>query len=159
VNSRRSGGFTLIELLVTLAVLAVLATIAVPVAQVSHQRVREAELRRALHEIRDGIDAYHRASMEGRIPKSATSSDWPKDLDVLVKGVVDQQNPQKTKMYFLRRVPRDPMNADASLSDEKTWRKRAYVSEPDEPQEGDDVYDVYCSSDGIGLNGVAYAKW
>lgn len=159
MNTRRQRGFTLVELLITLAVLALLATIAVPVAQVSRQRVQETALRRALQDIRDGIDAYHRASVDGRIPKSANSTDWPRNLDVLVEGVPDQLDPQKSKLYFLRRVPRDPMNADASVSDAQTWRTRAYASEPDDPQEGEDVYDVSSTSAGTGLNGVPYAKW
>ena len=152
-------GFTLIELLVTLAVLGLLASIAVPVAQVARQRTQEAELRRALHEIRDAIDAYHRASLEGRIAKTATSTDWPPDLDVLVDGVPDQQSPKSAKMFFLRRVPRDPMSADASLADARTWRRRSYASEANDPQEGDDVYDVFSGSTIVGLDGVPYDKW
>ncbi len=152
-------GFTLIELLVTLAILALLATIAVPVAQVARQRTQEAELRRALREIRAAIDAYHRASEAGRIARTATSTSWPKDLDLLVAGVPDQQDPQRNKIFFLRRVPRDPMNADASLADAQTWRKRAYASEAADPREGDDVYDVFSGSTATGLNGVPYQRW
>jgi general secretion pathway protein G len=152
-------GFTLIELLVTLAILAVLATIALPVAQVARQRVQETELRRALREIRGAIDAYHRASEEGRIARTATSTGWPVDLDVLVDGVPDQQDPQGAKLRFLRRIPRDPMNADVQLSPAQTWRKRAYASEADDPQEGDDVYDVSSASTVVGLDGVPYDKW
>ncbi len=152
-------GFTLIELLVTLAILALLASIAVPVAQVARQRTQETELRRDLHEIRDAIDAYHRASEQGRIEKTATSTGWPKNLAVLVEGVPDQQDPQRNKIFFLRRIPRDPMNLDASLAPEATWRKRAYASEASDPQEGEDVYDVMSASTVVGLNGVAYDQW
>ena len=157
MRSRR--GFTLIELLVTLTILALLATIAVPVAQVARQRTQESELRRDLHEIRDAIDAYHRASEQGRIAKTATSTGWPKDLAILVEGVPDQQDPQRNKMFFLRRIPRDPMNLDARLADEATWRKRAYASEASDPQEGEDVYDVFSGSAIVGLNGAPYDKW
>lgn len=156
---RTRRGFTLIELLVTLAILALLATIAVPVAQVARQRTQEAELRRSLREIRAAIDAWHRASEEGRIAKTATSTGWPKDLDVLVEGVPDQQDPQRNKIFFLRRLPRDPMNADASLPSAQTWCKRAYASEANDPQEGEDVYDVSSSSTVAGLNGVPYDQW
>ena len=158
-SRHRSRGFTLIELLVTLAVLGLLASIAVPVAQVARQRTQEAELRRALHEIRDAIDAYHRASLDGRIAKTARSTDWPPDLDVLVDGVPDQQSPKSAKIFFLRRVPRDPMNADASIADARTWRRRSYASEANDPQEGDDVYDVFSGSTIVGLDGVPYDKW
>ncbi len=152
-------GFTLIELLVTLAILAVLATLAVPVAQVTRQRVQEQDLRLALREIRRGIDAYQRASSEGRISRPLGSTGYPKNLEILVEGVPDQRDPTRNKIYFLRRIPRDPMNSDADLDDAATWGKRSYASEPNDPQEGDDVFDVYSSSSKIGLNGVPYNKW
>jgi general secretion pathway protein G len=159
-STNRARGFTLIELLVTLAILGVLACMTVPVAQVMRQREREQQLRSALHDIREAIDAYHTASKDGRIQKEAGASDYPPGLELLVQGVPDQQDPKAHKMYFLRRIPRDPMNDnDPQLSDAATWGKRAYASEADDPQEGDDVYDVYSTSNGIGLDGIPYRKW
>jgi prepilin-type N-terminal cleavage/methylation domain-containing protein len=152
-------GFTLIELLVTLAVLALLGMLVAPATQVSAQRHKEQELRRALREIRDGIDAYKRASDEGRIGKELGATGYPPKLELLVEGVADQRSPKHAKIFFLRRLPRDPFSAAPELSDAQTWGKRSYASEAAEPKEGDDVYDVYSTSPKVGLNGIAYSRW
>jgi general secretion pathway protein G len=152
-------GFTLIELVITVAIVALLASVALPVSELAVQRTKEQELRRTLRQIRDAIDMYKQASDEGRIQKSVGDSGYPKKLEDLAEGVDDQKNPKKQKIYFLRRVPRDPFNADPTLSAAATWGKRSYASPPDDPKEGDDVFDVFSLAQGKGINGQPYRDW
>src|SRR5262249_48196273 len=142
-----------------LAIVGLLAALTVPVAEITVQRSREQDLRLALREIRSAIDQYKKASDEGRVPKRADATGYPESLDLLTAGVNDAKDAKKRKIYFLRRIPRDPMYADATVEPAETWGKRAYESEPNEPREGKDVYDVYSRSTRIGLNGVPYNKW
>lgn len=154
------AGFTLIELVVTVAIVGLLAALVFPMAEVTIQRNRERDLRDALREIRRALDAYKLAVDEKRIITAVGSSGFPPSLEVLVAGVGDAKSPDKDrKIFFLRRVPRDPMNPDFSIPAEATWGKRSYASPADAPQEGDDVYDVYSLSPGVGLNGIPYLKW
>lgn len=159
IKARRPGGFTLIELAVTVAIVGVLATMALPLAETTIKRGKEAELRTALRQIREGIDAYKRAGEEGRIRIRADATGYPPRLEDLAEGVEDIKRPDLAKIYVLRRLPRDPFSADPELAAAETWGRRSYASPPDNPQPGDDVFDVYSLAEGVGLNGIPYRQW
>jgi general secretion pathway protein G len=157
MNSR---GFTIIEMVVTVAIVSLLATAVVPSAQLVFQRERESELRGSLRTIRDAIDAWKRAVDTGHIKLELGKSGYPPSLQALVDGVDDARSPKEgVKIYFLRRVPRDPFWPDAATPAADTWGLRSYASPPEDPQPGDDVYDVYSRSTRTGLNGVPYREW
>lgn len=157
--ARCRDGFTLIEMLVVVVILSVLASAAYPLAKLQAQREREQEMRLALRQIRTALDAYKQAHDEGRMLKRIGASGYPGHLDDLVNGVEDASSPDKKKLYFMRRLPRDPMHADSSVPAAQTWGLRSYASSPDEPKEGEDVFDVYSLSSRTGLNGIPYREW
>lgn len=154
----RWGGFTLIELIVTVAIVGILASAAVPLIDIAAQRGKEQELRIALRQIRLAIDAYKAAADEGKIGKKSDESGYPPNLDALVKGVIDTTKPQLPKIYFLRKVPRDPF-APMELDAAETWALRSYESPPDAPRPGRDVFDIFSKSEGTGFNGIPYRQW
>lgn len=152
-------GFTLIELLVTVAIVALLASIALPLSELAVQRGKEQELRRALREIREAIDAYKRHADEGRIKRAADESGYPPTLAALVEGVADLRSPTGNKIFFLRRLPHDPFAPDPAVRADRTWGLRSYDSPHDAPRPGRDVFDVHSLVEGAGLNGIPYKDW
>ena len=158
MTSRTPAGFTLIELIVTVAIVLILSSAAMPLADIAARRVKEHELRTALRQIRTAIDAYRTAVDEGKIARKADESGYPPTLAALAGGVGDISKPQIPKIYFLRRVPRDPF-APPDLEPHETWAVRSYESPPDAPRPGRDVFDVASRAEGVGLNGIPYGKW
>jgi len=156
---RKASGFTLIELIVTLTILAVLSTVALPLTQIATTRSHEQDLRRALWQIRGGIDAYKKAYDDGKLPKTLDATGYPPKLSALTDGVRDATDSTGRQIYFLRRIPRDPFCDCPSRSNEQTWGLRSYASPPDSPQEGRDVFDVYSMSKGVAVDGTSYADW
>jgi general secretion pathway protein G len=153
------AGFTIIELLVTLVIVSILASAILPMAELTVQRNKEQDLRHALREIREALDAYRQAGDEGRVVRKANESGYPPTLALLVDGVPDAKKPNGARIYFLRRIPRDPFYPDQTTPAAKTWGLRSYASSADDPKEGSDVYDVYSTTLGTGLNGMPYREW
>jgi general secretion pathway protein G len=158
-RARLQQGFTLIEVVITVAIIGILAAGLMPLMELDARRTRELELRRSLREVREAIDAYKRAYDAGKMIKQADANGYPPSLDALVDGVPDVTSAKGARMYFLRRLPRDPFAADSAVPAAATWGKRSYASPPDAPAAGDDVFDVYSLAPGDGLNGVPYRQW
>lgn len=157
---QRRRGFTMIELVVTLAIVGILASAALPLAELAVKRSKENDLRHALREIRTAIDDYKKATKEGTVAQAADATGYPPSLDVLVAGVDNKKDASSKKLYFMRRIPRDPFYPEAETAPAaETWGKRSYASPPDSPRSGKDVYDVYSLSEGVGINGVPYRDW
>src|ERR1041385_1639551 len=99
-------GYTFIELLVVVTILMILASAVLPLAQVTSQRQREAELRRNLREMRTAIDKFKDSVDTGLIPTTELRPDnegYPPDLDTLVDGVAVANDATGRKLKFLRR--------------------------------------------------------
>jgi len=146
-------GFTLTELVVVCAVLGILAGVSYPVARFTQKRMKEMELRTALREMRSAIDEFKRYSDTGLIPVELGTDGYPPDLETLVEGV-DVVGQIDKKARFLRRIPVDPMTG------EPEWGLRSYQDDPDSTSwGGENVFDVYSLSVGVGLDGIPYAQW
>jgi len=159
-SSRRgfeSTGYTLVELLIVVTLLMVLASAVLPLAQVTSQRQREAELRRNLREMRTAIDKFKDSVDTGLIPTTELRPDnegYPPDLDTLVDGVAVANDATGRKLKFLRRIPIDPMTNDTE------WGVRSYQDKPDSTSwGGQNVFDVYSKSGGTALDGTKYRDW
>src|SRR5262245_34359994 len=152
-----SNGYTFVELLIVVTVLMVLASAVLPLAQVTSQRQREAELRRNLREIRTAIDKFKDSVDLGLIPTTELRPDnegYPPDLDKLVDGVAVANDATGRKLKFLRRIPIDPMTNDTE------WGLRSYQDKPDSSSwGGQNVFDVYTKSGATALDGTKYRDW
>ena len=174
-RARHAPGFTLVEMVVVVAIVGILAAAAQPLLALSARRQQELALRQNLRALRNAIDAHKAAVSEGRITVPPGASGYPPSLDVLVEGVAASASgagsgaasvatsvaasvAPTSKLYFLRRMPRNPL-ADAALPAAQTWALRAYESPPDAPRAGRDVFDVYVDTDQRGLDGSAVREW
>lgn len=158
---RKPAGFTLVEMLVTLALVGIAATVVLPYAALVEARAKESELRVALRTLRQAIDQYKAAADSGLIEKKTGASGYPASLDVLVEGVPRSAafGMGTTPVVFLRRIPRDPFFADATVPAADTWNLRAYGATPGDFSRGNDVFDVSSKSGATSLDGSRLDDW
>ena len=154
---RGSRGYTFVELLIVATIIMILASAIMPLAKVTAQRTREAELRRSLREIRTAIDKYKDAADLGQIGSldlKVGSENYPPDLQTLVDGVTAANDATGRKLKFLRRIPVDPMTRGTE------WGMRSYQDKPDADRwGGQNVFDVHTTFDGTALDGTKYKDW
>ena len=153
LRSRR--GMTLVELIVAFTILLVLTSMAVPLARANVQRLKERQLREALHEMRGAIDKYKDLADGGKLGiQKMDSYGYPESLQALVDGVKGSGSAADTKLKFLRRIPRDPM------TNSYEWGVRSMQDDPkSQGWGGQNVFDVYSKSDRTGSDGRPYAEW
>jgi len=155
--SAKADGFTFVELLIVSTILMIIATAVLPLAKVTSQRTKEAELRRSLREIRTAIDKFKDAVDAGLIPATEIrtgSEGYPPDLETLVAGVSVANDASGRKLKFLRRIPIDPMTNSTD------WGQRSYQDRPESTSwGGQNVFDVFTKSQGVGLDGTKYKDW
>jgi len=150
---RNEQGLTLIELIIACGVLIILTSAALPIARRTVIRPKEAELRRALREMRDAIDRYKDVADRNLVRVKVGSEGYPPDLETLVNGV-EYGSSGMEKVRFLRRVPIDPMTGRAE------WRLQSVQDDPDSKSwSGDNVFDVHSMSDATALDGTKYSDW
>jgi general secretion pathway protein G len=150
-------GYTFVELIIVTTIILILASAVQPLARVTITRQKEAELRRALREMRTAIDKFKDAADAQMIPATELklgSEGYPPNLETLVDGVSVVNDATGRKLKFLRRVPIDPFTG----SDE--WGLRSYQDKPDATSwGGQNVFDVYSRAEGTALDGTKYRDW
>ena len=153
--ARYVRGMTLVELIVAFTILLILTSMAVPVAASRVRRIKERQLREALHEIHSAIDKYKDMADAGKlgIQKQDTYG-YPESLDALVDGVKGSGNAADTKLKFLRRIPLDPM------TNTRDWGLRSMQDDPMSTSwGGQNVFDVYTKSMDKAPDGTPYSEW
>lgn len=152
-RSWHRSGYTMVELVLVTTLLVTLAAVALPASKYTVRRAKEIELRQALRSMRNAIDEFKRYSDAGLIPVELGTDGYPDELEVLIEGV-DLVGQIDKRVRFLRRIPRDPMTG------EYEWGMRSYQDDFDSSSwGGENVFDVYSLSEGVGLNKVPYKEW
>jgi general secretion pathway protein G len=154
IRKRGERGLTLVELIVAFTILSMLTTMAVPLARYRVQRDKERELRYALREIHNAIDAYKDAALAGKIQTKLGTEGYPETLQQLVEGVNLSQSADSKKIKFLRRIPKDPMTGKYE------WGLHSMQDDPgSQSWGGQNVFDVYTKSTDTAKDGTKYSDW
>lgn len=185
---RCDAGMTLIELILACAILAILSSAAVPLARMTVQRQKEAELHRALREMRSAIDRYKDDADKNLIRTEVGSQNYPPDLQSLVDGVtvsIPANAPAGISAAALATasggsasaaVAALPTTPSASALPNKVrylrripvdpmtgkadWGLRAVQDDPDSGSwSGHNVFDVYSQSTATAIDGTKYSEW
>ncbi len=171
-NRSAIRGVTLIELLVTLVIMFILASVALPYTKISAKRSQELELRQTLRTVRLAIDSFRRDwARDGNnllgplcvknqlaCKEQTGLSGYPKTLETLLKielsGEEAQVGQEASIRRYLRKIPKDP------ITNSTEWGLRCYQDEVEESRWcGEDVFDIFSTSDKIGIDGIPYREW
>ena len=182
------AGMTLLELILTCAILAILSGAALPLARMTVKRQKEAELHRALREMRTAIDRYKDDADKNLIRTEVGSENYPPDLITLVNGVT-VSIPANAQAGVSAAAVATASNggattaaggflASSSTSDvpnkvrylrsipidpmtgKNDWGLRAVQDDPDSHSwSGHNVFDVYSQSTSTAIDGTMYQDW
>jgi general secretion pathway protein G len=131
-RGRNQKGLTLVELIVAFTILAVLSVLALPLASLK-------------------IRTEHQGFFG---PPKIGSYCYPESLDVLVEGMKLAQDPNGTKLKFLRRIPRDP------FTNKFEWGMRSPQDDPTSKSwGGQSVFEVFTKSEEKAPDGTPYSEW
>lgn len=135
------------------AIMSILAAMVLPIGKHAMKRQKEAELRTHLRTMRNAIDEFKRFSDGGLIPIELGTDGYPEEMETLIEGV-ELVGQIGKRFRFLRRVPIDPMTGEAE------WGMRSFQDDWDSNSwGGENLFDVYSLSQGVGLNGIPYSEW
>ena len=189
-HANRNGvaGMTLIELILACAILAILSGAAVPLARMTVKRQREAELHRALRELRTAIDRYKDDADKNLIRTEVGSENYPPDLKTLVDGVTvsipagaaagisaaaaaaaSSGNATTAAGGFLSSTSTSDVPNKVRylrripldpMTGKDDWGLRAVQDDPDSHSwSGHNVFDVYSQSTSTAIDGTMYQDW
>lgn len=154
-NARNQKGFTIIEMITVVVIISILAAAALPIAETALRREQELELRRALREMRQAIDEFHKFVEENKIEADEDTYGFPTEMKQLVEGIEYRDKDNKRRIRkFLRKIPFNPITHD------NEWGFRSYQDKPESRSwGGENIWDVYCDTYRKALDGTYYKDW